>query len=135
MFRRIRLRDPRRRQASRCLKAFHPANRPVNPCNKSENLASSRTIPRACAQLSQVKVSFGCKTGGDRGVLPINASHWRNCPRIFAISGGSSIQAITLNLPPQSGQVSISIANTRFGRCIYSAGFEVQGQQWVGSAN
>jgi hypothetical protein len=31
MFRRLGLRDPRLRQVRRCLKAFHPANRPVNP--------------------------------------------------------------------------------------------------------
>lgn len=116
MFRRIGLRDPRRRQASRCLKAFHPANRPVNPCNKPENRASSRKIPWACAQPSQVKVSSGCKTGGDRGVLPIKVSRWRTCPRIFAISGGSSMQAITLSLPPHSGQVSMSMAKTRLSR-------------------
>ena len=122
MFRRIGLRDPRRRQANRCLKAFRPANRPVTPCNKPENPASSRKIPWACAQPSQVQVSCGGKTGGDRGVLPIKASRWRTCPRIFAISGGSSMQAITLSLPLHSGQVSMSMAKTRLSRCIQLMG-------------
>lgn len=70
MFPLFRVKDTRRRQVIRGLKAFHRANRPVNPCNKSENLASSRMIPRACAQPSQVKVSFGCNIGGDRAEQP-----------------------------------------------------------------
>ena len=41
---------------------------------------------------------------------------------IFAISSGSSMQAITRDVPPQWGQVSMSIANTRLRRCA----------QWTG---
>ena len=32
--------------------------------------------------------------------------------------GGSSMQAMTRSLPPHSGQVSMSMANTRLKRCI-----------------
>ena len=35
---------------------------------------------------------------------------------------GSSMQAITRSLPPHLGQVSMSIANTRFRRCIQVMG-------------
>jgi hypothetical protein len=59
------------------------------------------------------------------------ASCDRTGPRIFAISGGSSMQAMTRNVPPQSGQASMSMAKTRLRRCIYDIGFGCQGLQWV----
>ncbi len=41
----------------------------------------------------------------------------RKCVSIFLITSGSSMQAMTFMLPPQTLQVSMSIANTRFKRC------------------
>lgn len=41
------------------------------------------------------------------------------------MTSGSSMQAITRNLPPHFGQVSMSIENTRFSRCIQVMGARV----------
>ena len=41
----------------------------------------------------------------------------RRCVSIFLITSGSSMQAMTFILPPQTLQVSMSISNTRFKRC------------------
>ena len=41
MFRRIKMKDTRRRRAIRCQSAFHQADRPVNPCNKPETQAGN----------------------------------------------------------------------------------------------
>ena len=69
-----------------------------------------------------VRVSSCCESGGARAVLLVRASRRWTCPRIFAISGGSSIQAITRSLLPHSGQVSMSMANTRLRRRIQFMG-------------
>ena len=58
-------------------------------------------------------------SGGTRASMPAKVSRLRTCRRIFLISCGSSIQAITRSLPPHSGQVSISIVNTRLRRYIH----------------
>jgi hypothetical protein len=42
---------------------------------------------------------------------------------------------MTRSFPPQSGQVSMSMAKTRFRRCIYDIGFGCQGLQWVASSH
>ena len=84
------------------------------------------------------------RPGGARTSMLVASSRARTCPKIFAINCGSSaqartrvrfgrrprsagvkpwrVQAITLSLPPQSGQVSISIANTRLSRCAQVIG-------------
>ena len=38
------------------------------------------------------------------------------------MTSGSSMQAMTRRVPPHFGQVSISMANTRFSRCIHVMG-------------
>lgn len=51
---------------------------------------------------------FAASGGGARAADVVCSSRTRTCPRILAISHGSSIDAMTRNFPPQSGQVSIS---------------------------
>ncbi len=70
-----------------------------------------------------VRISVCCEpVGGARACMMAAASRRWTYPRIFTISSGSSVQAITRNLPPQSGQVSISMVNTRLRRCIHWTG-------------
>ena len=55
-----------------------------------------------------------------RGANGVAAGSARSrCARIRSITSGSSILAITFSRPPQRRQVSMSIANTRFRRCIH----------------
>ncbi len=75
---------------------------------------------RACPYL----VGSGCpaRSGGARGCDGLALSRARMCPRIVAMTSGSSMQAMTRSVPPHFGQVSMSMANTRFSRCIHVMG-------------
>ena len=54
---------------------------------------------------------LGNRFGAAAGVF---RSRW---VRIFSITWGSSMQAMILTVPPQAGQVWMSMLNTRFRRC------------------
>ena len=58
----------------------------------------------------------GDRHGGRRGAWGSPALAWRRV-RIFSITSGSSLQAMTRTAPPQAGQVSMSIPTTRLRRC------------------
>ena len=77
-------------------------------------------IGRACPYL----VGSGCpaRSGGARGCDGSASSRARMCPRVVAMTSGSSMQAMTRRVPPHFGQVAISMANTRFRRCIHVMG-------------
>ena len=51
------------------------------------------------------------------GREPTGTSRAATCPRIFAITAGSSILAMTLTFPAHCTQVAIYMPNTRFSRC------------------
>lgn len=72
------------------------------------------------AQCVYVRFSRRCEAaGGARAWMVFVTVRERTYPRILRISGGSSLQAIPRSLPPQSGQLSISMANSRLRRCQF----------------
>ena len=92
---------------------------------------ASDTGPECQASLASVRMEGSAVSLAPSGpVMSLAAARgrtvWRQgagsvrqsrCSRIFLITAGSSMLAITLTAPPQWSQVSISILNTRFKRC------------------
>ena len=66
----------------------------------------------------------GCSvlSGGALGSAVVAASRTRMCSRIVAMASGFSLRAMTRSLPPRWGQVSMSMAKTRFRRRIQVMG-------------
>ena len=86
---------------------------------KAEQADAGRKGAWASTQRHQVIFNDGSECGGARGVLSIRSSRCRTCPGILAISGGSSIQAITLSVPPPARQKATRGA--RNARCYTAA--------------
>jgi hypothetical protein len=87
------------------------------------SVARSRLRRRASNRPSEAtrRTDQSSDGGGPRapsGSSSSSSPRCLTCARIRSISAGSSMLAITVSRPPQRRQRSISIANTRFKRCI-----------------
>ena len=106
------------RPTTRPLARFFPLCRPSGqPPPKPRRSAGQPwvVLPGGLAQ-SNSPAWGGARHGGRREAsgAPPFASRW---VRIFSIINGSSMQTMILTAPPQAGQVSMSMPNTRFRRC------------------